>query len=148
MNIHRPTSTCAVRSDLEHGASHRSFFARMATVALAFALAALAACSSDSSGGGTSGGDAGVANGGDGGGSASHDGGSSGGGGDASSGGGNICDQAATKLTGCGLSTGGIESDCTTLNMCYGACIVAATCSELQGPTTDDNAYTQCLSGC
>lgn len=125
--------------------------ARLLTFAAFFAsmLVSLAACSSDSAGGGgSSGGDGGRANEGDGG-AASRDGGASGAGIDASSGGsGNICQQAATKLTSCGLSTGGIENDCNTRNACYAACMVAATCPELQGSLTDDNSYTQCLSGC
>jgi hypothetical protein len=61
---------------------------------------------------------------------------------------GSLCDQAATKLTSCGLSTGGIASDCDAQNMCYASCMLAATCAELQGPTTAQNSYTTCLSGC
>lgn len=129
----------------------RRLDARLLTFAAFFAsmLVSLAACSADSpGGGGSSGSDGGSATEGDGG-TASRDGGSSGAGTDASSGGSqNICQQAATKLTGCGLLTGGIENDCNTRNACYAACMVAATCPELQGPTTDDNTYTQCLSGC
>jgi hypothetical protein len=61
---------------------------------------------------------------------------------------GTICQQAANKLTSCGVSTGGIASDCTTQNACYSACMLSATCAELQGPTTANNSYTACLSGC
>lgn len=75
----------------------------------------------------------------------------SGSGGSAGTGGGSIgmsCQQAATKLTSCGLSTGGIESNCGARNACYAACMLAATCAELQGPTTAANQYTTCLSAC
>lgn len=121
---------------------------RGAALIIACALVSLAACSSGSTGSGGNEGDAGTSAGSDGG-TSSRDGGGSGGGTDASSGAsGTICQQAATKLTGCGLSTGGIENNCDTQNACYATCMVAATCAELQGPTTDNNSYTQCLSGC
>ena len=122
---------------------------RSVLVAAALTLMSLLACGSESSGGGSAG-DAGATAAGSDAGTSSRDGGSSGGGGDASSGSGsgNVCQQAATKLTGCGLSTGGIENDCNSRNACYAACMNAASCAELQGPITDDNAYTRCLSGC
>ena len=126
----------------------RALGLRGAALILGCAFVSLAACSSGSTGTGGNEGDAGTKSGSDGG-ASSRDGGASGGGTDASSGAsGTICQQAANKLTGCGLSTGGIESNCDTQNACYATCMVAATCAELQGPITDDNSYTQCLSGC